>query len=157
MDSALSRTTKILLEERKGRKVTRFSGFSTPAPVTSESRARKWVCEAGNLSQRIKRRLPQNLSLIDLWWRTASATDVFPIPPAPIRAMGPRLSESRTMSSTSPSRPKQALGGGGGSSPVGTLYRHQNRWFPMLQQLTWLESMRRLVLIGGGQRVMLTD
>ena len=34
------------LEDRKGRKGVRFSGFSTPALMTSESRARKWVREA---------------------------------------------------------------------------------------------------------------
>ena len=45
--------------------------------------------------------------------------DVLPIPPAPIRATEVRLSAKVTTSSISSSRPKQALGAGGGSSPVG--------------------------------------
>ena len=43
--------------------------------------------------------------------------DVFPIPPAPIRAIGVRFSTSPTIVSINSSRPKQALGGGGGDSP----------------------------------------
>ena len=43
--------------------------------------------------------------------------DVFPIPPAPIRAIGVRLSERLMIFSISSPRPKQALGGGGGDSP----------------------------------------
>jgi hypothetical protein len=43
--------------------------------------------------------------------------DVFPIPPAPMRAMGVRLLARLMILSISSSRPKQALGGGGGNSP----------------------------------------
>jgi hypothetical protein len=43
--------------------------------------------------------------------------EVFPIPPAPMRAMGVRFSVRPTIFSISSSRPKQALGGGGGDSP----------------------------------------
>ena len=125
MDSALSRTMNISLEERKGRRDVRSSGFSTPAPNTLESRARKWAREAGNLSQRMNRRFLPNRPLIRLWWRTVRAIDVFPIPPAPMRAMGSRFSASRTTSSTRLSRPKQSLGAGGGNSPRGTLLKCQ--------------------------------
>ena len=48
MDSALSRIMSISLEERKGRRGVRSSGFSTSAPMTLESRARRWALEAGN-------------------------------------------------------------------------------------------------------------
>ena len=41
MDSALSRTMRILLEDRNGSREVKPSGFSTPAPVTLESRLRK--------------------------------------------------------------------------------------------------------------------
>lgn len=42
--------------------------------------------------------------------------DVFPIPPAPIRAIGMRLPARLTIFSIKQLRPKQALGGGGGDS-----------------------------------------
>jgi len=47
--------------------------------------------------------------------------DVFPIPPAPMRASGVELSARQTIFSISSLRPKQALGGGGGNSPGGTI------------------------------------
>jgi len=43
--------------------------------------------------------------------------DVFPIPPGPMRAIGAMSSARVTISSISSSRPKQVLGGGGGTSP----------------------------------------
>ena len=43
--------------------------------------------------------------------------EVFPIPPGPMRAIGVRFSARSMISSISWSRPKQALGGGGGDSP----------------------------------------
>ena len=43
--------------------------------------------------------------------------DVFPIPPALMRAIGVRLLARPTIFSISSSCPKQALGGGGGGSP----------------------------------------
>ena len=49
--------------------------------------------------------------------------DVFPIPPAPIRAMGVSFSARPMTFSISSSRPKQVLGGGGGDSPGGMLYK----------------------------------
>jgi len=48
MDSALSRNRIMSVEDREGRKGVRPSGFSTPAPMTLESLARKWVYEEGN-------------------------------------------------------------------------------------------------------------
>ena len=42
--------------------------------------------------------------------------DVFPIPPGPMRATGVRFSARPIIFSISSSRPKQALGGGGGDS-----------------------------------------
>ena len=48
MDSALSRMINISSEERRGRKGVRSSGFSTPAPMTLDSRARKLAGEAAN-------------------------------------------------------------------------------------------------------------
>jgi hypothetical protein len=41
MDSALSRTMVISLEDRDGRRGVKVSGFLTLAPMTSDSRARK--------------------------------------------------------------------------------------------------------------------
>ena len=43
--------------------------------------------------------------------------DVFPIPPEPIRAIGFRVSARQMTFSISSSRPKHALGAGGGDSP----------------------------------------
>ena len=121
MHSALSRNTIISLEERKGRSGVRSSGFSTPAPMALESRPRKWVREAGNWSQRINRRLSPKRSLMRWWCRIVRAIDVLPIPPTPMRAIGVRSSARPMILSISSSRPKQALGGGGGSSPGGIL------------------------------------
>ena len=117
MDSALSRTMNISLEDRKGRRAVKSSGFSTPAPMAFENLLSKLALPAGNRSQWMNRRLSLNRFLIRSSWRTVRATDVFPIPPAPMRAIGVRLSTRPTTSSTSSSRPKQALGGGGGGSP----------------------------------------
>ena len=47
-------------------------------------------------------------------------TDVFPIPPAPISAIGVRRFAERTILSINASRPQKILGAGGGSNP-GTL------------------------------------
>jgi hypothetical protein len=46
----------ISFEDRNGRKGARFSGFSTPVPMTLESRRRKWFRVAGNSSQRMNLR-----------------------------------------------------------------------------------------------------
>ena len=123
MDSALSRTMSISIEDRNGRRGARFSGFSMLAPTTSESRRRKCMSETGNWSQRMNRRLFPNRCLMRLSWRTVRTTDVLPIPPAPIRAIGVRCAAKPTTSSISLSRPK-ILGGGGGDSP-GELKGHE--------------------------------
>ena len=73
----------------------------------------------GNWSQRMNRRLSPNRCLIRSWWRTVRAMDVFPIPPGPMRAIGVRSSARPMISSIRSSRPKQALGRGGGDSPGG--------------------------------------
>ena len=117
MHSALSRTMNISLDDRNGRREVRSSGFSTPAPMAFESLLRKLACVAGKRSQGTKRRFSLNRFLTRLSWRTVRATDVFPIPPTPMRAIGARVSTRPTISSTSSCRPKQALGGGGGGSP----------------------------------------
>ena len=49
--------------------------------------------------------------------------DVFPIPPAPMRAIEVRFSARPMIFSISSSRPKQGPGGGGGSSSGGTLFK----------------------------------
>ena len=46
------------------------------------------------------------------------------MPPVPTRAMGLRFSARPIIVSISSSRPKQALGGGGGNSPGVTVCRH---------------------------------
>jgi hypothetical protein len=117
MDSALSRTMTISLEDRNGRREARPSGFSAPAPMTLESRARKLVSEVVNSSQRMNQRFSPNRRSTRSSWRTVKAMDVFPIPPAPMRAMGVNSSARPTIFSISSSRPKQALGRGGGDSP----------------------------------------
>ena len=43
--------------------------------------------------------------------------EVFPIPPAPMRAVGVRFSARPTIPSIMSPRPKQTLGAGGGDSP----------------------------------------
>jgi len=43
--------------------------------------------------------------------------DIFPIPPAPIRAIGTQRSVKPTIFSINLSRPKKTPGGGGGDSP----------------------------------------
>ena len=121
MDSALSRNIIISLEDRNCRRGVRSSGFSIPAPMTLESRLRKWTGEAGNWSQRMNLRSSPNRSLMRSWSRTVRAIAVFPIPPIPMRAMGARFSARLMRPSLRPSRPKQVLGGGGGNSPGGTL------------------------------------
>ena len=128
MDSARSRNSIISLEDRNGRRGVKSSGFSTPAPMTSESRVRKWAREAGNRSQRINLRFSPNWSLMRWSWRTVRATDVFPTPPTPIRATGRRFPARPTIFSIKLSRPKKILGGGGGGSPslTGTQVRRVN-------------------------------
>ena len=44
-------------------------------------------------------------------------TDVLPIPPAPIKAIGMRRCAKSMIFSINSLRPKKILGGGGGSSP----------------------------------------
>ena len=117
MDSALSRTMNISLEDRNGRSGVKSSGFSMPAPVAFESRLRRLARVGWNCSQRINRRFSLNRFLMRSSWRTLKAMDVFPIPPAPMRAIGVKFSTRPTIFSISSSRPKQALGGGGGDSP----------------------------------------
>ena len=126
MDSALSRTINISFEDRNDRREARSLGFSTLAPITSESWRRKLAWEGGNLSQRMNRRLSPNRSFTRSWWRAARAMDVFPIPPVPMRAIGLRVSARSTIFSINASRPKQALGRGGGNSPRGMLLKCQN-------------------------------
>lgn len=121
IDSTLSRHKIIFLEDRNGLKGVRSLGFLTPAPMTLESWLRKWACEAGNWSQRINQQFPPNHSLMQLWWRTVRAIDVFPIPPGPIRAIGARVSTRPMILLISSSRPKHTLGGGGSNSPEGML------------------------------------
>lgn len=58
---------------------------------------------------------PGNKMLILL--ETVRAIGVFPIPPAPMRAIGVRRSASPIIFPISPSRPKHTFGGGGGDSP----------------------------------------
>ena len=125
MESALSRTINISFKDRDDRREARSLGFSMLAPITSERWRRKPAQEAGNLSQRMKRRLSPNRCFIRLWWRAARAMEVFPIPPAPMRAMGLRVSARPTIFSINPSRPKQALGRGGGNSPREMLLKCQ--------------------------------
>ena len=66
--------------------------------------------------------------------------DVFPIPPAPMRAMGSSFWAISTTLSISSSRPKQALGAGGGDSPTPTLRNRKIVSFQWLKPLTWYES-----------------
>ena len=117
MDSALSRNRIISLEDRNGCKEVKSWGFSMPAPMALESRLRKWGSDAGNRSQRTNRRLSPNRFLMRSLWRTVSAIDVLPTPPAPMRAMGSRFSARPTTFSINSLRPKKALGGCGGGSP----------------------------------------
>ena len=139
MYSALSRIMKNTFEDRDRRREVRSSGFSMSAPITLESRPRKWVREAGNRSQRMNRRFPPKLRLTRLLWSTFRATDVFPIPPAPIRATGVTFSARLTILSISPSRPKQALGGGG-NSPGGIPHKHKTVNSEYSGFLTWFGS-----------------
>src|SRR5882757_9285171 len=117
MDSALSRTIIISLEDRNGRRGVRSSGFLMPAPMTLEIRLRKGAREGENWSQRMNRRLSPNRCLMRLLWSTVRAIEVFPIPPAPMRATGVRLWVRSTSLSIKLLRPKKARGGGGGDSP----------------------------------------
>ena len=127
MDSALSRTMKISLEDRNGRRGVKSSGFSISAPMAFESRLSRLAFEGGNLSQRMNRRFSLNRFLMRLSWRMDRAMDVFPIPPGPMRAIEERLSARLTTFSINSSRPKQAPGGGGGDSPsiLGSKVRSQ--------------------------------
>ena len=118
MDSALSRTMNISREDRKGRRGVKSWGFSTLAPTTFESRLRKLASAGWNLSQRMNRRFSLNRFLIRSSWRTAKETDVLPIPPAPMRAIGVRLSARPMIFSINSSRPIQAPGGGGDSPSI---------------------------------------
>jgi len=88
----------------------------------------------------MNRRLSPNRCLTRSLWRTVKAIDVFPMPPAPMRAMGVRFSVRPTILSISSSRPKNALGGGGGNSP-GTLHVNIRCWIHFQSRLlTWLGS-----------------
>ena len=127
MYSALSRNRIISLEDRNGCREAKSSGFSMPAPMALESRLRRWGNDAGNRSQRTNRRLSPNRFLMRSLWRTVSAINVLPIPPAPMRAIGSRCSARPMTFSISSLRPKQALGGCGGGSPctLDANMRHQ--------------------------------
>ena len=48
INSTLSRNRIISLEDKNGRRGVRSSGFSIPAPMTVESRLRRWGRDAGN-------------------------------------------------------------------------------------------------------------
>ena len=87
-------------------------------------------------------RLSPNRALIRLWWRTVRAIDVFPIPPAPMSAIGSRFSASSMTFSIISSRPMQTLRGGGGDSPRGPLCRCGCESVDPLHSrlLTWVES-----------------
>ena len=65
--------------------------------------------------------------------------DVFPIPPAPMSAIGVRLSARPITFSISSSRPKQALGGGGGDSPAGMLQGYKTSFSAIFEvaDLVW--------------------
>jgi hypothetical protein len=148
MDSALSRIMIISLDDRDGRRGFKSSGFSTPAPITLEIRLRRVASEAENWSQRMNRRLSPNRFLMRSLWRTARATEVFPMPPGPTRAIGLRPSARSTIFSISSSRPKQALGGGGGNSPGGILWKFQAAITPKrLQTLTCLEPKEHISVL----------
>ena len=77
------------------------------------------------LTQRMNRRLSPNRSLTRLRWGIAKATEVFPMPSTPRRAIEVRLSMRPTIHPISSSRPKQALRGGRGVSPRGGLRKHK--------------------------------
>jgi hypothetical protein len=143
MDSALSRTKSISPDDRKRRRGVRSSGFSTPAPMTLESRARKLVSEAVNVSQRRNRRSSPNRCLMRPSWRTVRAMEVLPIPPAPMRATEVRWSAKPTNLSIHSSRPKKTPGGGGGNSPytLNANIRCQIHWWS--RSLTWFGSRQR--------------
>ena len=104
----------------------------------------------------MNRRLSPNRFLTRSWSRTVRAIAVFPIPPAPMRAMDARFSERPTIFSINSSRPKKDLGAGGGSSP-GTLAGSVMDWvhkqvgsltqfepcYSLGNQQLWLEYHRR--------------
>ena len=72
--------------------------------------------------------------------------DVFPIPPAPMRAIGIRLSTRSTISPMSFSRPKKALGGGGGDSP-GMLDTEIRRRSPWESNFTYADPFRGCAMV----------
>ena len=59
--------------------------------------------------------------------------DVFPIPPGPTSAIGVRLSARPIIFSISSSRPKQALGGGGGDSPAEMLQGYKTSFYALFE------------------------
>ena len=73
--------------------------------------------------------------------RTARAMDVFPIPPAPMSAMGLRSSARLTTFSISSSHPKNDLGGGGGNSPRGILRQRKTLDHITFILLTWVDPI----------------
>ena len=75
------------------------------------------MSDAGNLSQRTNRRFSPNRRSMRPSWGTVRATDVLPIPPTPMRAIGSRRSAKPIIFSINSSRPNRILGGGGGNSP----------------------------------------
>ena len=66
--------------------------------------------------------------------------DVLPIPPAPRRASGVRFSARWTISSTSSSRPKKILGGGGGRAPC-PLDANMSYWIAFLARIADLAGI----------------
>jgi len=119
MDSALSRVMDVSFEDRNGRRGSDPRGFRC-------SHRRPWRAGGGNERARGEsvaadestfQRLSPNRRLMRLSRRTARAMDVFPIPPGPMRAKGVRFCARPTIFLINSSRPKKALGGGGGDSP----------------------------------------
>ena len=72
-------------------------------------------------SQRINRQLSPNCSLTRSPGKTVRVMEVLPILPGPMRAIRTIVFARPMIFSASPSRPNQALGGGGGNPPVGVL------------------------------------
>ena len=91
--------------------------------------AKKMCVGCGELIATNEQRLSPNRCLIRPSWRTVRTTDVLPIPPTPIKAIGVRCCAKSTILSINSSRPKKILGGGGGRSP-GALDSNVRHWTP---------------------------
>lgn len=75
LDSALSRTMSVSLEDKKGCRGIKSSGFSMPAPVALGSSTKKRAREAGNWMDRWTP--PNRRSLTRPRWKTARAMVAF--------------------------------------------------------------------------------